>query len=238
MKKNAFFLLIISLCILGCKSKNNLSAISEPHSIGIDLSKPERPYFSKYKEMIGRQPPIPTTSYKSGIAQRYMRERIIAPLQAIDGLTVEEVMEEYNSRLAKITISTDFLFNSMSPRLTDRGSELLRQIAQLLDANPHTVVMIICHCEYSSFQNRTLLTQARAESIAEVLTGMGVAQERILDPMGCGDEWPVANNNTSVGRKENRRAEIFICPAKSLYEKILNDEIRLENGRLRTDSEQ
>ena len=232
MGKKTFFLVLIAVCLIGCKSTSPV--INSPYSVGIDLSKQKKTSFTKYTEIIGDKPPFSAIDYKSkAVMKKYMNDRVIAPLQAVDGLTVEELINDYDTEMAKITICTDDLFKTMTPHLTESGSELLRPIAKVLNNNGLTLAIINCHCEQSTYKLRTSLTQSRAECIAEALVGMGVQKERIIDAMGCGDESPVASNDTSEGKKKNRRAEIYICASKALYEKILNQEIDLVNGRLR-----
>jgi outer membrane protein OmpA-like peptidoglycan-associated protein len=53
------------------------------------------------------------------------------------------------------------------------------------------------------------LSQKRADSLKEALTGKGIAGERIT-PVGYGKKYPVASNDTVAGKQQNRRVEVSI----------------------------
>jgi outer membrane protein OmpA-like peptidoglycan-associated protein len=53
------------------------------------------------------------------------------------------------------------------------------------------------------------LSQARAESVRQYLIGKGVAADRLV-AQGFGQDRPIADNKTVVGRETNRRVDIRI----------------------------
>jgi outer membrane protein OmpA-like peptidoglycan-associated protein len=53
------------------------------------------------------------------------------------------------------------------------------------------------------------LSERRADSVRDALTGMGIARDRILTK-GFGKSSPVADNDTAAGRQQNRRVEVVI----------------------------
>jgi outer membrane protein OmpA-like peptidoglycan-associated protein len=55
------------------------------------------------------------------------------------------------------------------------------------------------------------LSQRRAESVAEYLTGQGLNPER-FEVKGYGESQPVASNASARGKQQNRRVEIEIVP--------------------------
>lgn len=226
--KKAFLLPLLAIfCLAGCKSSQP-TIISDPHAVGTVLPTAEKLPFVKYDErMKGRQHFSATDNKSRAALRKYMSDGFIRPLQSIKGMKVEEFVYDGGYELSKITISTDLMFKTMKKELTEEGKALLRSIAGALQKRALTVVCIGCHCEQSTFQNRGALTQARAEAAASALATMGVAQERLMPAVGCSDQHPVADNATSEGRQANRRIEIYICPDKPLFEKILNGETGL-----------
>jgi OOP family OmpA-OmpF porin len=51
-----------------------------------------------------------------------------------------------------------------------------------------------------------ILSQKRAESVVKYLSAKSIVQSR-LKPSGFGEENPIADNNTVMGRAINRRVE-------------------------------
>ena len=54
------------------------------------------------------------------------------------------------------------------------------------------------------------MTQARAEAIVDYLVDAGVERER-LKAVGYGEDKPVAENSTKVGKAANRRIEFTVA---------------------------
>jgi outer membrane protein OmpA-like peptidoglycan-associated protein len=59
--------------------------------------------------------------------------------------------------------------------------------------------------------NNQGLSEARAESVAAILTAGGVTANRITTA-GKGEANPVAENTTAAGKSKNRRVEIYLTP--------------------------
>lgn len=53
------------------------------------------------------------------------------------------------------------------------------------------------------------LSEARAQTVIDYLVGVGVETER-LTAIGRGESEPVADNDTEIGRAENRRVDFFV----------------------------
>ena len=53
------------------------------------------------------------------------------------------------------------------------------------------------------------LSERRADAVRDALTGMGVSGDRI-QTRGLGKSNPVAENDSSTGRQQNRRVEVII----------------------------
>jgi len=84
-------------------------------------------------------------------------------------------------------------------------------VADFLKANPETIVEIAGHTDsMGEADYNQLLSQRRAEAVAERLTGpLGVDPERV-NTKGYGEEAPIASNDTAEGRAANRRVEARI----------------------------
>ncbi|MFT3917530.1 MAG: OmpA family protein [Anaeromyxobacteraceae bacterium] len=95
--------------------------------------------------------------------------------------------------------------------LLPASGELLRQVAQILKDNPQIrFVQIEGHTDDSGeLVANERLSQRRAEKVRDFLVGVGVAAGR-LEPRGFGPTRPIAPNDTSEGRAQNRRVEFVI----------------------------
>ncbi|MFO7529291.1 MAG: OmpA family protein [Marinobacter sp.] len=87
----------------------------------------------------------------------------------------------------------------------------ISRVADFLNENPETIVEIAGHTDsMGKADYNQLLSQRRAEAVAERLTGpLGVDPERV-NAMGYGEEAPIASNDTAEGRAANRRVEARI----------------------------
>jgi outer membrane protein OmpA-like peptidoglycan-associated protein len=65
----------------------------------------------------------------------------------------------------------------------------------------------------SDSYNQTL-SERRAYSVGDYLTSQGVIRGRVVTK-GFGERYPVADNNTSSGREQNRRVELRLLPITS-----------------------
>ena len=53
------------------------------------------------------------------------------------------------------------------------------------------------------------LSQRRADAVKKYLTDAGVPASSLIS-VGYGEDRPVADNNTSTGRRQNRRVELSV----------------------------
>ena len=113
----------------------------------------------------------------------------------------------------RIAFKKPLVFLDKSPVLLGMSHPALREVAQLLAANPGMRLAIGGHTdnrgEPEALQK---LSEGRAKSVYDYLLQQGVAAER-LSHAGYGDTQPVSTNRTSAGRKLNHRVEVLIVPA-------------------------
>jgi OmpA-OmpF porin, OOP family len=85
----------------------------------------------------------------------------------------------------------------------------LSEIAKLLKKDAALQVNVVGHTDnIGGIEANMKLSQARAESVVQALTGKyGVAASR-LRPYGVGPLSPVASNDTEEGKAKNRRVEL------------------------------
>lgn len=114
-----------------------------------------------------------------------------------------------------VTFPQAILFATDSATVGATSQGELRKLAANLQQYPDTNVTIIGHTDNTGDAAYNYnLSQRRAASVGQVLTGAGVSPGRI-STVGMGEDQPVASNLSPEGRAQNRRVEVVIKPAGS-----------------------
>lgn len=111
----------------------------------------------------------------------------------------------------KLDIPSDVSFDTGRADIKPNFRPILDKLATGLIDNPTTVITIIGHTDSSGTDAiNNPLSVNRAASARDYLTARGVASGRIsID--GRGSREPVASNDTTSGRAQNRRVEIYVA---------------------------
>lgn len=111
-----------------------------------------------------------------------------------------------------VVLSQDLLFATDSAQVSSLSQNELRIVANSLNQYPDTTVNVIGHTDNVGDANYNQgLSERRAEAVASILRGGGVASNRIRT-IGAGESSPIASNLNAAGRQMNRRVEIIITP--------------------------
>ncbi|HEX8591670.1 MAG TPA: OmpA family protein [Pseudomonas sp.] len=107
----------------------------------------------------------------------------------------------------------DVLFDTGHAELKSSANRTVLKVVQFLQLNPLRVVRIEGYADNTGDEQVNLqLSQDRAQSVADVLTDLGVDEKRI-EVQGYGDQFPVEVNASERGRALNRRVEIVFSDA-------------------------
>ncbi|NIM44771.1 MAG: OmpA family protein [Nitrososphaeria archaeon] len=114
------------------------------------------------------------------------------------------------------------LFKPGNTRITPRGSEILKEVAQQLKKLSGVEIRVEGHTDNQPLSENSRavyidnlgLSVARAAAVARTLRTMGV-DPRHLSSAGYSMYRPVASNATPKGQQENRRVEIRITPLRN-----------------------
>ena len=89
---------------------------------------------------------------------------------------------------------------------------VLNSVALVLKEYKKTLIDITGHTDSTGpYQHNMVLSQKRADSVAQYLKAQGVEPMRVLTK-GVGPDYPVASNATPEGRQLNRRVELVLRP--------------------------
>lgn len=107
-------------------------------------------------------------------------------------------------------ITTGILFNVNSSGIRPQSYGVLKEIATVLKDNPEVKVKIIGHTDSDGSKNINLkLSKERAASVKRILTKeFGITSSRMCTD-GKGESDPVADNQTTEGKAQNRRVEFI-----------------------------
>ena len=127
-------------------------------------------------------------------------------LARIPGTQVERVGKD----TLLIHFESDILFRVDSTLLNTTAQSSLNQVASVLDEFPKTAVVIQGHTDSTGSEvHNQNLSERRAGSVRNFLIGRGLDAERMV-AVGYGENHPVASNESSHGRNQNRRVDILL----------------------------
>lgn len=142
------------------------------------------------------------------------RENALAARLESDDLQrqIEELNARETDRGLVVTLG-DLLFETGKSELKGGAAGHLNKLAIFLSEYPDRSVLIEGHTDdVGSDESNFNLSQRRANSVQSYLVGQGIAAAR-LSTSGLGEGSPVAGNDTTTGRQQNRRVEVIISNA-------------------------
>jgi outer membrane protein OmpA-like peptidoglycan-associated protein len=148
--------------------------------------------------------------------------RLSAPVT----LKLKALQEQYpglftfDEERGELRLASDVTFDSGSDAVKADAKEALGKLAAILQDPVAAKVtgLVVGYTDNArvskpetvkKFHDNQGLSQARAEAVKAILTGAGVAAERI-NTKGMGEGNPMADNKTAEGRAKNRRVEIYL----------------------------
>ncbi len=127
-----------------------------------------------------------------------------------DAGTIAASQKEAQGKLDSLLAQDVVEFNPASAELTERGREVLDQVASLLGASPASLCEIQGHTDSQGDSEANKgLSYRRAIETKNYLVNKGIAPER-LTTKGYGDTQPIASNETAAGRRQNRRINFVL----------------------------
>jgi len=106
----------------------------------------------------------------------------------------------------------DVTFAVDSTTISPAMRQTLDGVAQSMVNYPNSLIDVMGHTDSTGSDAYNLdLSRRRADSVANYLVSRGVAGARV-ERIGYGEQYPIADNTSAVGRQQNRRVEIRITP--------------------------
>jgi outer membrane protein OmpA-like peptidoglycan-associated protein len=100
------------------------------------------------------------------------------------------------------------LFDTDSDVIKPASQAVIERVAKVLKAKPEWNMIVEGHTDNTATAaHNQSLSERRAKAVKKALEAQGIEASR-LTPTGKGQTTPVASNDTSAGRAQNRRVEL------------------------------
>ena len=177
----------------------------------------------RYSEIADQQGAL--LQHQEQVARLEMeRDRLRRMLQDAQLMTVEQQGRWLEDQMMSLAASEtdrgmvmtlgDLLFHAGSASLNSSANRTLLKLVHFLQLNPQRKVRIEGYSDSRGDPQANLaLSQARAQTVADLLVNLGIAVERI-EVRGYGERFPLAENASARGRAQNRRVEILFSDAE------------------------
>ena len=118
----------------------------------------------------------------------------------------------------KYTVNSDLLFPSGGFDMSERGKQIIANMAAKLAPTQQNKVLVSGYTDNKpvgpalarqGITSNQDLSQKRAENVMAFLISQGVKPD-MISAKGFGDADPVASNDTTQGRAQNRRVELSV----------------------------
>ncbi|MEO9588998.1 MULTISPECIES: OmpA family protein [Marinobacter] len=124
-------------------------------------------------------------------------------------LQMEAMQAEQTDRGMVLTLG-DVLFDLDKAELKSSGEATVRRLAEFMAEYENRRVRVEGYTDSTGEASYNQgLSERRAEAVRDTLVDMGISRSRV-ETKGFGEQFPVASNDTSGGRQQNRRVEIVI----------------------------
>lgn len=153
----------------------------------------------------------------AGILIGKKMDKAAAAAQAIEDATVETVTDSNGLKAVKVTFDSGILFAVNKSNLNASAKTSLTDFSKVLKTYNDADVAIFGHTDSSG--NDAInqpLSENRAKSVADFLKSQGVSSDQIANVEGKGSTMPVADNNTTEGKAQNRRVEIYLYASEEM----------------------
>lgn len=127
-----------------------------------------------------------------------------------------DVEVNFTSQYVELVLNGSLLFESGTDNIKQESKTLLSKVGNILLKYDDCLIEIIGHTDnvpvpkYLEYSSNLELSCARAIAVAEYLNKQNGISMTMMKPSGRGEYEPVASNETSEGRAQNRRVEIKI----------------------------
>lgn len=115
-----------------------------------------------------------------------------------------------------VVLPSDVLFKSGSARLSKKGNETIKKVAQVLISIPEKQFQVEGHTDNVPIRSERYpsnweLASARALNVLKIMKTAGMPENKI-SAASFGETKPVESNDSKQGRSANRRIDVVVVP--------------------------
>lgn len=141
-------------------------------------------------------------------------------LEALQNAQVNEVTDQNGLKAIQVTFGEEGIkFATGKSNLSESAKTSLANFAKALTSGEDVSNADITVEGHTDNTGGTAInekvSQQRAEAVTNYLVSKGVDKSRITT-RGLASEYPVADNSTAEGRKQNRRVEVYITASQEM----------------------
>ncbi len=131
-----------------------------------------------------------------------------------------------NSDVIMLTIPMDELFNGNNySEIKNGGERILNPLINLFKVKELFRVVISGHHDVSlSNDESNFITKERVLTISDWLIDKTTNASSVI-PYSMGNEFPITHDTSNMGRKKNRRLEVYIIPGKTMLELAMENKL-------------
>jgi len=134
--------------------------------------------------------------------------------ESLPGAKVERVGEGIKLTLGENAVKFDFNKASLTPQ----AKQNLDKLVPVFKEYPDTDIKIFGHTDSKGADDYNFkLSEQRAESVKSYLASKGLVASR-FQIVGVGEAEPIGDNETDMGRSDNRRVEFAIVANQKMIE--------------------
>lgn len=129
---------------------------------------------------------------------------------------LEKVAETKRTEQGLVTkLKSDILFDTGKAELKPEAKSKLQEMAEIMKKYPENVLTVNGYTDSTGSDTvNEILSDKRAKSVKQTLVAAGLPSP-VIGTAGLGPTNPVASNQTSSGRQQNRRVEIEVTVDES-----------------------
>lgn len=152
-------------------------------------------------------------------------DKAAAEAAQVEGAQVETIEDNNGLKAVKVTFDSGILFAFNSSNLNAASKDALGKFAKILVNNPAMDISVYGHTDnVGTLEANQKVSLNRAKSVADYLVAQGAASTQMKEVAGKDYSMPVASNDTSVGRAQNRRVEVYMYASEKMIEEAQSQE--------------